>query len=151
MHKMCDTKCKREPSQHHMGKCSKETSATLRRVTIAVCDAVCEFNFEGLPRGWSFTNSPVFNWLGKCPALFHKDSISKSSDEEIACQGRFKLISGPGLGRSTGPLGTGGSKFITRKSNYVQLIRDLGRPMDKPALVVCPYLGPRIGSPSVNL
>ncbi|GFU12379.1 uncharacterized protein TNCV_723451 [Trichonephila clavipes] len=27
------------------GKCSKETSATLRRVTIAVCDAVCEFNF----------------------------------------------------------------------------------------------------------
>ncbi|GFX92994.1 uncharacterized protein TNCV_139381 [Trichonephila clavipes] len=25
--------------------CSKETSATLRRVTIAVCDAVCEFNF----------------------------------------------------------------------------------------------------------
>ncbi|GFX50211.1 uncharacterized protein TNCV_2782331 [Trichonephila clavipes] len=28
------------------GKCSKETSATLRRVTIAVCDAVCEFNFE---------------------------------------------------------------------------------------------------------
>ncbi|GFX80946.1 uncharacterized protein TNCV_1909391 [Trichonephila clavipes] len=26
-------------------KCSKETSATLRRVTIAVCDAVCEFNF----------------------------------------------------------------------------------------------------------
>ncbi|GFU12572.1 uncharacterized protein TNCV_4244821 [Trichonephila clavipes] len=26
------------------GKCSKETSATLRRVTIAVCDAVCEFN-----------------------------------------------------------------------------------------------------------
>ncbi|GFX35946.1 uncharacterized protein TNCV_4214681 [Trichonephila clavipes] len=27
------------------GKCSKETSATLRRLTIAVCDAVCEFNF----------------------------------------------------------------------------------------------------------
>ncbi|GFV79036.1 uncharacterized protein TNCV_3687431 [Trichonephila clavipes] len=27
------------------GKCSKETSATLRRITIAVCDAVCEFNF----------------------------------------------------------------------------------------------------------
>ncbi|GFX15162.1 uncharacterized protein TNCV_2708671 [Trichonephila clavipes] len=27
------------------GKYSKETSATLRRVTIAVCDAVCEFNF----------------------------------------------------------------------------------------------------------
>ncbi|GFV60731.1 uncharacterized protein TNCV_4092541 [Trichonephila clavipes] len=27
------------------GKCSKETSATLRRVTIVVCDAVCEFNF----------------------------------------------------------------------------------------------------------
>ncbi|GFY22959.1 uncharacterized protein TNCV_2182201 [Trichonephila clavipes] len=27
------------------GKCSKETSATLRRVTIAVCDAVCELNF----------------------------------------------------------------------------------------------------------
>ncbi|GFW81154.1 uncharacterized protein TNCV_4805221 [Trichonephila clavipes] len=27
------------------GKCSKETSATLRRETIAVCDAVCEFNF----------------------------------------------------------------------------------------------------------
>ncbi|GFX65445.1 uncharacterized protein TNCV_399961 [Trichonephila clavipes] len=27
------------------GKCSKETSATLRRVTISVCDAVCEFNF----------------------------------------------------------------------------------------------------------
>ncbi|GFW77072.1 uncharacterized protein TNCV_2725021 [Trichonephila clavipes] len=27
------------------GKCSKETSETLRRVTIAVCDAVCEFNF----------------------------------------------------------------------------------------------------------
>ncbi|GFV84763.1 uncharacterized protein TNCV_4297451 [Trichonephila clavipes] len=27
------------------GKCSKETSATLCRVTIAVCDAVCEFNF----------------------------------------------------------------------------------------------------------
>ncbi|GFV14619.1 uncharacterized protein TNCV_1775701 [Trichonephila clavipes] len=27
------------------GKCSKEMSETLRRVTIAVCDAVCEFNF----------------------------------------------------------------------------------------------------------
>ncbi|GFV90568.1 uncharacterized protein TNCV_2222841 [Trichonephila clavipes] len=27
------------------GKCSKETSATLRQVTIAVCDAVCEFKF----------------------------------------------------------------------------------------------------------
>ncbi|GFW85223.1 uncharacterized protein TNCV_3249631 [Trichonephila clavipes] len=27
------------------GKCSKETSATLRRVTIAICDAVYEFNF----------------------------------------------------------------------------------------------------------
>ncbi|GFV26080.1 uncharacterized protein TNCV_2261491 [Trichonephila clavipes] len=41
MHKVCDTKCKREPSQHHMGKMFKETSAILRRVTIAVC----EFNF----------------------------------------------------------------------------------------------------------
>ncbi|GFW85009.1 uncharacterized protein TNCV_1612581 [Trichonephila clavipes] len=28
------------------GTCSKETSATLRRITIAVCDAVCEFNFD---------------------------------------------------------------------------------------------------------
>ncbi|GFU72357.1 uncharacterized protein TNCV_933081 [Trichonephila clavipes] len=27
------------------GKCSKETSVTLRRVTIAIYDAVCEFNF----------------------------------------------------------------------------------------------------------
>ncbi|GFV61327.1 uncharacterized protein TNCV_445431 [Trichonephila clavipes] len=33
---------------HHSiiwGKCSKETEATLRRETIGVCDAVCEFNF----------------------------------------------------------------------------------------------------------
>ncbi|GFX48275.1 uncharacterized protein TNCV_2920921 [Trichonephila clavipes] len=27
------------------GKCSEETSVTLRRITITVCDAVCEFNF----------------------------------------------------------------------------------------------------------
>ncbi|GFX70420.1 uncharacterized protein TNCV_4473541 [Trichonephila clavipes] len=36
--------------------------------------------------------------------------------------GRFKLISGPGR-RFTGPLGAGGSKFITRRSGQVQFIR----------------------------
>ncbi|GFW16748.1 uncharacterized protein TNCV_1639841 [Trichonephila clavipes] len=38
-------KCKRAFTASYGVKCSKETSATLRRVTIAVCDAVCEFNF----------------------------------------------------------------------------------------------------------
>ncbi|GFW69951.1 hypothetical protein TNCV_1404041 [Trichonephila clavipes] len=43
-------------------------------------------------------------------------------------QCRIKLISVPGRRRSTGPLGTGGSKFIIRKSGQVQLIRALPDP-----------------------
>ncbi|GFV32507.1 hypothetical protein TNCV_1677931 [Trichonephila clavipes] len=38
---------------------------------------------------------------------------------------KFKLISGPEHKSSASPLGTGGSKFMTRKSGDVQLIRDL--------------------------
>ncbi|GFX28086.1 uncharacterized protein TNCV_424141 [Trichonephila clavipes] len=41
------------------GKCSKETSATLRRVTIAVCDAVCEFNFEMPKRKRGLTTDEI--------------------------------------------------------------------------------------------
>ncbi|GFU84259.1 hypothetical protein TNCV_3640941 [Trichonephila clavipes] len=42
-------------------------------------------------------------------------------------QDRFKLVVGPRC-RSTGLLGSGGSKYITRKSVEVQLIRGPERP-----------------------
>ncbi|GFW12348.1 hypothetical protein TNCV_816031 [Trichonephila clavipes] len=53
--------------------------------------------------------------------------------------------------RSTGALGTGGSKFMTRKSGQVQLIRTLvgscpKRPMDKPALST-----PKVSNSKANL
>ncbi|GFS80861.1 uncharacterized protein TNCV_126221 [Trichonephila clavipes] len=53
------------------GKCLKETSATLRRVTIAVCDAVCEFNFgtnslENLQK----ENGPASNKQSKMLAVW---------------------------------------------------------------------------------
>ncbi|GFS88198.1 hypothetical protein TNCV_3149611 [Trichonephila clavipes] len=66
-------------------------------------------------------------------------------------QRRFKLISGCGRRRSTGPLDIGGSKFITRKSGF-QLIRALSSPwplgdspklpMDKPALLQVAWKSP---------
>ncbi|GFT12780.1 transposable element Tcb1 transposase [Trichonephila clavipes] len=50
------------------------------------------------------------------------------------CQCLFKLISGPGRRRSTGPLGTGGSKFITRKPGSAYLGPWAPTPMDTPTL-----------------
>ncbi|GFT13756.1 hypothetical protein TNCV_3832081 [Trichonephila clavipes] len=54
-------------------------------------------------------------------------------------QCRFKLISGPGRRRSTVSLGTGGSKFITRKYGLSNLSGSLGGQMDKPALTWSGY------------
>ncbi|GFW52697.1 hypothetical protein TNCV_2392771 [Trichonephila clavipes] len=69
-------------------------------------------------------------------------ALAKSEKGTILDQCRFKLSSDPGRMNSTGPFGTGGSKFITRISGQVQLIRALLSPswtlefppMDKSAL-----------------
>ncbi|GFV54693.1 hypothetical protein TNCV_3844121 [Trichonephila clavipes] len=44
---------------------------------------------------------------------FFQNSCKELRNSRNQC--RFKLISGMGRKRSMGPLGTGGSKFITRK------------------------------------
>ncbi|GFU65918.1 hypothetical protein TNCV_5012161 [Trichonephila clavipes] len=63
-------------------------------------------------------------------------SKQKQSPDENDTQCRFKLILGPGRRRSIDPQCTGGSKFITRKSSEVQLIRAL--------------LGPWVPTPSAQ-
>ncbi|GFT19820.1 hypothetical protein TNCV_4992761 [Trichonephila clavipes] len=72
------------------------------------------------------------------------DSRGRQTETEAICVAkcRLKLISSSGHRRSTGPLSTGKSKFINRKSGKAQLICALSRPlgahpkcpMDKPAL-----------------
>ncbi|GFS81920.1 hypothetical protein TNCV_2497071 [Trichonephila clavipes] len=52
--------------------------------------------------------------------VYHVQSTSRDMHHE---QRWSMLISGLGSGRSIGLLGAGGSKFITRKSGYVQLIQ----------------------------
>ncbi|GFV17082.1 hypothetical protein TNCV_3632461 [Trichonephila clavipes] len=71
-----------------------------------------------------FAKSRLVKWRSDCIVDFLLAHYTYANGWN---QWQFKLLSGPGYRRSTSSLGTGGSKFITRKSG-LQLMWALLRP-----------------------